>query len=30
MQKAMNIPDAKAAVEKKWDKLRTIQALKLG
>ena len=29
MQKAMNIPDAKAAVEKKWDKLETIQAWKL-
>ena len=29
MQKAMKIPDAKAAVEKEWDKLETIQAWKL-
>ena len=29
MQKAMKIPDAKAAVENEWDKLETIQAWKL-
>ena len=29
VQKAMKIPDAKAAVEKEWDKLETIQAWKL-